>query len=140
VAAAFLFILAVVVNVFLPIRSESRSTIETEAELAPAKIETPLQQLECSEDIHGELAVLGGRVESLLCYEGKWRATVRVADAQARARLLAGIARSDTPVSADIYVDTEIAEAAALIAQNLAPASRVVGSTHGVVTLVAIDD
>ena len=106
----------------------------------PASVEAVPQPKLGAAHIRRTLTGLGAKVESLKLKGDQWRATLRVEDAAARARVLAKLAELGLPISADIYADREIAEAVTLIAANLDSGAQVLDLRSGAVTLSAIHD
>lgn len=142
-AAAFLLVLTGLVNLLFSHGLESPGAAHAEPQRAvPGRsaLGSSVKSPADAAQIRKELEALGARVKTLAYRGGKWHAELRVRDAAARERLQAKLADSSLPLSAEIHVDKEIAEAAALIVSNLRGGSRVLGCQDGVVTLSAIDD
>jgi len=150
-AVIFLVTLTGVVNLLFPCKPDSPTAAHAKAQDPGARSGETVAKSAAGEPPAGlpadptsvlreKLTALGVSWENLTGKGQEGRATLRVRDAALRAQVQSMLADLGLPYSPDIYVDEDIAEAAALTVTNLGAGSQVLDSKDGVVTLSAIGD
>jgi|UniRef100_Q11M69 hypothetical protein len=141
-AAAALAVLAGIGNSLFTRELEGSTMARADQEQAGRTDPAPVAGQACPDDaaLARILQFPGARIERLGCSGGNCSATLRASDAAVRERVQAKLTDTRTPLAVDIFVDSEIAEAAKLIIASLGVEARVLGNKDGVITLSAICD